>query len=71
MKNVKLIVLIAAILALAILVVQNTDQVTTKLLFAEIRMPQAVLLFVVFATGFAAGAVTTMRVRRRKPQATP
>jgi uncharacterized integral membrane protein len=70
MKNVKLIVLIAAVVVLAILVVQNTDQVTTRLLFIELNMPRAVLLFLVFAIGFAAGAVTTMRVRKPKPQVT-
>lgn len=66
MKNAKVLFLILAVMFVAILVIQNTEEVVTKLLFAEVRMPHAVLLFTIFVLGFAAGAVTTMRVQKRK-----
>jgi uncharacterized integral membrane protein len=69
MKNAKVLFLILAVMLITILVIQNTGEVVTKLLFAEVSMPHAVLLLTVFVLGFAAGAVTTMRVQKRKKAA--
>ena len=62
MKNPKTILVV--IVFVAVLVVQNTEEVVTRILFSEFRMPRAVLLFVTFALGFVVGAIVTMRFRK-------
>lgn len=71
MKNLKLIAIVVALVLVALVVVQNTDEVTTRLLFVEVRMPNAVLVFVTFAIGFVVGALATFRAQRTttKPKA--
>jgi uncharacterized integral membrane protein len=66
MKNFKLIVACACILFLILLVLQNTQEVVTKLLMAEVRMPTSVLLLTTFALGFVLGVVVTMRAGKKK-----
>lgn len=71
MKNVKVVFLIVAIVFVAVVVIQNTEEVVTQVLFAEIRLPRAVLLIVTFAVGFAVGAVATLKLRNRGKPPTP
>lgn len=64
MKNWKLILIAVSLLLVAIIVFQNTGEVTTKLLFAKVVVPQAVLLIGTFAIGFAVGVLYTLRRRQ-------
>lgn len=60
-----IVVVILAILAVIVLV-QNTESVTTKLLFMEVSMPRAILLLVTLVIGFAAGLVAAGIWGRKK-----
>ena len=53
-------VVAVAVLALVavVLLYQNREPVQTKLLFATIEMPRAIMLLVTLAIGFAAGLIT-------------
>ena len=55
LRQIKFIVI--AVLAVLVLIValQNTANVETKLLFATVTMPRAILLFVMLAIGFVIG----------------
>ncbi|MFI4897817.1 MAG: lipopolysaccharide assembly protein LapA domain-containing protein [Phycisphaerales bacterium JB059] len=67
MKHVKLAGIAASLIVVVVLILQNTQQVETRILFATIEMPRAVLLFITAALGFAAGVMMTLR-RPRKPR---
>ena len=56
-----LLLLVAVIVAL-----QNTEEVQTRILFASITMPRALLLLVTLTAGFLAGAATGARLARPK-----
>ncbi len=64
--RIKIVVgIILGILGL-IIMFQNTETVTTRLLFLELPMPRFVLLLVMLLIGFILGVVTmTIRKRRR------
>jgi uncharacterized integral membrane protein len=55
----KVQVVFGAVLALVIVIVvlQNTEQVETKLLFVSVTMPRAALLFGTLVVGFVLGAL--------------
>lgn len=57
-------VLIAAALAILVLIVvlQNTENVETRILFTSITMPRAALLFGTLVIGFALGVLTAGRI---------
>ncbi len=67
MKHVKLAGIAFALIIVVVLILQNTQQVETKVLFATIVMPRAVLLFITAALGFAAGVLMALR-RPHKPK---
>ena len=67
MKHVKLVGIALALIIVVVLILQNTQQVETKILFATIEMPRAVLLFITAALGFAAGVLMALR-RPHKPK---
>lgn len=56
-KKIKAGILISSLVLLAIIIFQNTGEITTKLLFAEVRMPQAMLLLLTSAFGFLLGFI--------------
>ena len=57
---------IAIILVLTVIVIfQNTDSVTTKILFMTLEMPRAVLLILTFLLGAAVGVLFAF-IRSRK-----
>ena len=59
--------LVLAVLGI-IIVSQNTDTVDTKILFATVSMPRAVLLFITTAVGFVLGVLVALIVwGKRKP----
>jgi uncharacterized integral membrane protein len=65
MRNLKIIVTSILAILIAIMVVQNREPVTTHLLLATVVMPQAVLLFITAAAGFALGALLRLNRRRK------
>ena len=59
--------LVAALIGLAaIVVLQNTETVETKLLFATLSMPRALLLAVTLGLGILIGLLLGMRRQRRQ-----
>lgn len=61
------IALVAAVaIVTAIVVLQNTEVVETKILFATVVMPRAVLLFTTFVSGLVLGIVLSFLRRRSK-----
>lgn len=54
-------VAIVAILAI-IVVAQNTQAVETKLLFATVNMPRAILLLITLLVGFVLGVLAAGRI---------
>lgn len=65
-RNVKLWIAAIATVLITIVVVQNTESVETRLLFARVSMPRAVLLFSTLAIGFVLGLL----IARRRPKKT-
>jgi uncharacterized integral membrane protein len=62
---------VVAVLAI-IVVLQNTEDVSTRILFFSVAMPRAVLLFVTLLVGFILGMVVATRLERvPKPAAPP
>ncbi len=70
MKKVKIILIIIISVLALIVFLQNTEAVQTKLLFASVTMPRALLLILTFLMGFVAGLITTSIILRkpRKPK---
>ena len=65
MKNWKSALLaVAAILAIVV-VLQNIEDATTRILFVTVTMPRAVLLLSMLVVGFVAGLLTAARLRRK------
>lgn len=64
MKKAKIISIIVICILALIIILQNTASTETKLLFATVTMSRALLLMVTFVMGFAAGLITSYRVRR-------
>jgi putative membrane protein len=60
MKRTKtIVVLVLAVLA-AIIILQNTQTVETRILFVTISMPRALLLFVTLMVGFGLGILVAL-----------
>lgn len=70
MKHWRLIGVCICLLLAAILVLQNTEEVETSLLFARVVMPRAVLLFATMVFGFIAGVLSMIWLERRKTKRT-
>jgi len=64
----KIKITLAVIVAVLVLIVvfQNIESVTTRVLWVEIPMPRALLLFVMLAIGFGAGVLVTGAAYRRR-----
>ncbi len=65
-RNLKLWVAVAIAILSVIVVLQNRETVTTKILFIDIDMPHAVLLFTTLVAGFVIGVLVRFRVGARK-----
>jgi uncharacterized integral membrane protein len=63
----KLKIAVAAIVAvlLIIVILQNTQQVETRLLFVTIAMPRAVLLITALVVGFVIGLLAAGRLSKK------
>lgn len=57
MKKTKLAIAGIVAILLVIIIFQNLDTVSTRLLFARVEMPQAALLFLTAAAGFVLGLI--------------
>ena len=67
MKRAKMIGILVLALFVGIIVLQNTERVQTHILFLSITMPRAVLLFLTALIGFIIGVLSSLLVRRKKP----
>ena len=61
----KVIVAVVLVLLAVVVVLQNTEAVETKVLFINITMPRAALLFVNLVIGFVVGFLVAGRIRRK------
>jgi|SRR5271165_1501994 len=68
MRNLKLIAASILAILVAIIVVQNREPVATHLLFANVVMPHAILLFITAAAGFALGVLLTLSLNAKRKQ---
>ena len=57
MKKTKMIIAAIIAILLVIIIFQNLETVSTRLLFATVKMPQAALLFLTAAAGFVIGLI--------------
>ncbi len=64
--KVKLIASLVFIVVALIVIFQNTESVTTYVLWAEFSMPRALLLLLMLGVGFGAGALVTGAAYRRR-----
>lgn len=67
MSRARTIAVVVVTVLLIVIILQNTHSVETKLLFATIAMPGALLLFVTLLVGFLVGFVAAGRMVRRQP----
>ncbi len=67
-RNIRIVTIAAAVAVVLILILQNTNEVRTRVLFATVVMPQAVLLVVVLAIGFVIGLLTALRGSKKTHQ---
>ncbi len=68
MRNFKLVIASLLAILVAIVVVQNREQVATHMLFATVMMPHAILLFITAAAGFALGVILTLSLSTKRKQ---
>jgi uncharacterized integral membrane protein len=68
MGNLKLVIASLLAILVAIVVVQNREQVATHILFATVMMPHAILLFITAAAGFALGVILTLSLSTKRKQ---
>jgi uncharacterized integral membrane protein len=71
MNKLKVIAIAVIVLVTAVVVLQNTQAVETKLLFITLTLPNAALLFGTLIVGFAIGVFTAGHIistaKRRLP----
>jgi uncharacterized integral membrane protein len=68
MKKMKNIITLVISLLIAIIVLQNTQSVETKLLFMKVTMPRALLLLVTLLVGFVIGIAATSHFAGKTPK---
>jgi len=61
----KIIAAIVFVLLILIVILQNTEEVETKLLFITMDMPRALLLFINLLIGYLLGIATMIVLKRR------
>jgi len=67
--RIKLLVLLLFAVLSVVLILQNTQAVTTRLLFVTVGMPLAALLALTLLIGFAGGVLAAMKVGQTKRSA--
>ena len=66
MKNFRLIASLSAVVLVLIVILQNTQPVSTKVLFFTITMPNAVMIGVTLLIGVAAGMVGALAMTGKR-----
>jgi len=66
MKRAKIIAILVLALSVAVIILQNTESVETKILFLSFTMPRAALLFLTALIGFILGVLSSLSVGRKK-----
>jgi uncharacterized integral membrane protein len=64
-SNLRLTGISLAVILVLIVILQNTEEVVTKVLWLDIPMPRALLLFITFLVGFGSGYLVHLRRSRR------
>lgn len=63
----RLLLPLVVVLLVVIVALQNTEEVATRVLFTDIRLPHAILLLTMAGLGFVTGiAVTLWTARKRR-----
>ena len=65
MKKAKLVIVLVLVAIVAIIVLQNTASIETRVLWYSITMPRAVLIFVTSLVGFAAGVIACLGASKK------
>ncbi len=66
MPKVKLIALLVLAVLAAVLILQNTQMVVTRVLFVTLGMPLAALLALTLLVGFAGGVLAALTLGKRR-----
>jgi len=66
MKRAHLILVAIVAVLVIIIVLQNTAEVKTRILFVSVSMPHAVLLFVTLVVGYALGLLSASGAFKKK-----
>ena len=66
MRKARWIATVVLAVLVVIMVLQNTEAVETRLLFATVTMPRAVLLLTTALIGFAMGILTALLMMRQR-----
>ena len=71
MSRMKLGLVALLVIAVAVVVLQNTETVETRILVAKIEMPRALLISVAFLVGVACGLLLATRFGggKKRPEA--
>lgn len=70
MEKLKLIGALIGVVLLIIVILQNTEDVDTRILFVTISMPRALLIFISALIGAAVGMVAGTILNKKKPEIT-
>lgn len=68
MTKLKLIALLVLSVLAIVLILQNTQAVETRLLFATVTMPRAALLALTLLIGFTCGVLAAIAVAKRRKE---
>ncbi len=66
MNKFKLTTIAGIVILVLVLIFQNMESVDTRLLFATISMPRALLLVIVFGLGFLSGLLARLNLKSGK-----
>lgn len=70
MEKLRLIGALVGVVLLIIVILQNTEDVDTRILFVTISMPRALLIFISALIGAAVGIVAGTILTKKKPEIT-
>ncbi len=65
----RLVLPLVVVLLIVIVALQNTDEVSTRLLFFDVRLPLAILLLTMAGLGFVTGIAMTLWAARKRRNA--
>jgi uncharacterized integral membrane protein len=70
MKKAKIIIVVVISILALIIIFQNREVTTTKILFMTVEMSRALLLILTFGLGFITGLVVSFLVKKTKQAGT-